>query len=521
MRSTFLFFSIITIALSGSCRTTAQSAFSASGEVRVSEAQTGKSRPMITVRGDGICWVLWANASQFLLPDLSFDGTNSSAVKGGYGPASFPNGGWGCIQSIGCGIGTWPVSQGWIDAFHLFVYNTNRIDTSSQLFYIEHFENVNQGADYRGFFNSFRSMDNIEYYFYCYNLNWIDYGIPTGHNRTDNVVGRIEKATNKNISLAEGTLYRMMYQGIDNQMNEFMISPIKNNTFTLMRRLSVGVAEENGLKLPYHRYLDLFSTQGDTLSQNGYVDALAQTQADFAERIVLGNDSDAYLFRRHNHGDSIFVLQAALDGTIRMPDKFVMRGIAGDSLYAEYEVGHLSNNRYFVVWTGIDPQKDTNVFIALLNRDMDIIAGPTRINSDPAGQQCRPFVRTKGDSIYVTWLDTRSGAMHVYLRLITLDQITGTDTQDQPSDFGISGIHPNPVAASAQIQFTVGMTSGNSASLVLYDVFGREVKRILSEQLPPGKHTAQFIRDGLPSGMYSLVLQNGGRMQRKAVVVVR
>ncbi len=507
------------ISLVGSFRSTAQPAFSTSGEIRVSQAATGKSHPMITVRSDGNCMVVWADASQLLHPDLSFDGTNSTFVRGGYVAGYFSDGWWGIVQVNGYHFGTWMIADGFRQDFYLTLYDHLTFTTLPKLFSVESFQNVNQGVGWNGWLAGIQSIENDDRFFLCYNLGWIQDGDPTGYNRTDHGIDCFDKRTKQQTQIISRSLGRKT--SVPVEVNNFVISPIKKNTFALLKNEVAGVGEENGLKIPYHRYVDVYSVFGDTLSHDAYVDAFAHAKGDYAERIVLGDENDAYLFRRHNHGDSIFALQASLDGTIRMPDKFIVNGVAGDSLYAEYEVGQLSNNRYFIVWTGIDAQKDTNVFIALLDKDMNIPTQSMRVNSEATGQQCRPSIATKGDSIYVTWLDTRSGAMHVYLRLITLDQITATDAQDQPSAFGITGVYPNPVASSASIRFSVDAFSPNGTTLTVYDVFGREVKRLVAGQLSSGVHSAQFTRDGLPSGMYSLVLRSGALMQRKTIVLVR
>ena len=47
------------------------------------------------------------------------------------------------------------------------------------------------------------------------------------------------------------------------------------------------------------------------------------------------------------------------------------------------------------------------------------------------------------------------------------------------------------------------------SSFVVYDVLGREVARLVQEELPAGTHRARFDAGNLPSGVYLCRIQAG------------
>ncbi len=68
---------------------------------------------------------------------------------------------------------------------------------------------------------------------------------------------------------------------------------------------------------------------------------------------------------------------------------------------------------------------------------------------------------------------------------------------------------PNPFAGSTTLRFR--LASGGRVRLAVYDLAGREVAKLLDEARPAGEHAVPF-RDGrLPSGVYLVRLESGGR----------
>jgi hypothetical protein len=90
------------------------------------------------------------------------------------------------------------------------------------------------------------------------------------------------------------------------------------------------------------------------------------------------------------------------------------------------------------------------------------------------------------------------------------DPATFYTTFEPPTDVGkISPVpqslalyqnYPNPFNPSTNISFSI--TSKSFVSLKIFDVLGRGVATLVSEQMLAGNHTKQWNAEGLPSGVY-------------------
>ncbi len=69
-----------------------------------------------------------------------------------------------------------------------------------------------------------------------------------------------------------------------------------------------------------------------------------------------------------------------------------------------------------------------------------------------------------------------------------------------PSSFVFHGNYPNPFNATTQ--FTFDMTRAGHASLVLYNITGQEVARLVDGDLQAGHHLIAYNAASLPSGLY-------------------
>ena len=77
-----------------------------------------------------------------------------------------------------------------------------------------------------------------------------------------------------------------------------------------------------------------------------------------------------------------------------------------------------------------------------------------------------------------------------------------------PESFGLKQNYPNPFNPTTTIEFD--LASGAFASIILYDVTGREVKTLVNSNLQAGNYVFELNASELPSGMYfyKLTAQN-------------
>ena len=82
--------------------------------------------------------------------------------------------------------------------------------------------------------------------------------------------------------------------------------------------------------------------------------------------------------------------------------------------------------------------------------------------------------------------------------------IAGVNSSHQVNAIPVSDhlfpAYPNPFNPSTNISFTLRALSFTTLSI--FDVLGRKVATLVSENLPPGEYTRQWNANSLPSGIY-------------------
>ncbi|MGI9174234.1 MAG: T9SS type A sorting domain-containing protein [Rhodothermales bacterium] len=106
----------------------------------------------------------------------------------------------------------------------------------------------------------------------------------------------------------------------------------------------------------------------------------------------------------------------------------------------------------------------------------------------------------------------------------TCDPVVTTLSADVPEAFSLEQNYPNPFNPSTQIRFS--LAEAGAVRLVVYDVTGREVVRLVDEAMEPGQYEATWEgRDAtgrlLSSGVYLYRLEAGPFTQTKSMVLLK
>jgi hypothetical protein len=88
-----------------------------------------------------------------------------------------------------------------------------------------------------------------------------------------------------------------------------------------------------------------------------------------------------------------------------------------------------------------------------------------------------------------------------------------------PFHFELMQNFPNPFNSSTIFSFTLPRTL--STSLKVYDITGREVATILSQELTAGKHSRRWTADNLSSGVYYCRIQAGNFIKTKKLILLK
>jgi photosystem II stability/assembly factor-like uncharacterized protein len=89
--------------------------------------------------------------------------------------------------------------------------------------------------------------------------------------------------------------------------------------------------------------------------------------------------------------------------------------------------------------------------------------------------------------------------------------------QREPSSFLLAQNYPNPFNPTTTIRFDLPQRS--QVTLVVYDLLGREVKKLIEEFREAGRHSVSFDASDLSSGVYFYRLIAGGYVQTRKMIV--
>jgi hypothetical protein len=92
-------------------------------------------------------------------------------------------------------------------------------------------------------------------------------------------------------------------------------------------------------------------------------------------------------------------------------------------------------------------------------------------------------------------------------------------SNEVPNSFSLSQNYPNPFNPSTRIQFALPKSS--FATLVIYDITGRELETIVGEQLNAGTYEADWNADKFSSGVYYYKLTAGRYTETKRMVLIK
>jgi hypothetical protein len=116
------------------------------------------------------------------------------------------------------------------------------------------------------------------------------------------------------------------------------------------------------------------------------------------------------------------------------------------------------------------------------------------------------------------WIGTWGGGLAIYREggvIVGVKEITG----EIPRKFSLYQNYPNPFNLMTTIEFDIPERA--NVRLIVYDILGREIEKLLDKELEVGRYRVNFDAKGLPSGIYFYRLEVGGQVEVKKMVLVK
>lgn len=106
-----------------------------------------------------------------------------------------------------------------------------------------------------------------------------------------------------------------------------------------------------------------------------------------------------------------------------------------------------------------------------------------------------------------------------YYQCVWQDPVNVTSVSKKPVIFSLSQNYPNPFNPTTKIKFQLPQMS--KVKLTVYDVLGRELKTLVSEEKPAGTYEVEFDGTNLPSGVYFYRIEAGQYTATKKLILLK
>ncbi|KAA3613055.1 MAG: DUF4397 domain-containing protein [Calditrichaeota bacterium] len=160
----------------------------------------------------------------------------------------------------------------------------------------------------------------------------------------------------------------------------------------------------------------------------------------------------------------------------------------------------------------VTPGEDNNTIVATFNADLSGLSGGA------AAVFASGFLSPDNDQ--------NGAGFGIFAALPTGDVvefgiITSIETIGEaiPSKFELKQNYPNPFNPSTTINFN--LVSNQKTTLKVYDISGREVAELLSDNLSAGSYSINFDASNLSSGIYFYSLQTGNIVETRRMTLVK
>ncbi len=189
---------------------------------------------------------------------------------------------------------------------------------------------------------------------------------------------------------------------------------------------------------------------------------------------------------------STFTPHRSVDGIVFDKDSSLAGNLKGGAFVISF------SNSGLITALG-DTSQDL-LHVALTKQNGQYIAHVTKLIS---GMNSPLGIERVGNIFYIVETALQGGNNSPKLWVISLPMDAATSVNEKgnlPNAFALYQNYPNPFNPATTITFSVGTYS--YTSLRVYDMLGREVASLLSQEMPAGEYSRQWNAANMPSGIY-------------------
>lgn len=250
-----------------------------------------------------------------------------------------------------------------------------------------------------------------------------------------------------------------------------------------------------------------------------------------------GNGTDYFLYGLFDHAGTDYDGPGGeIDGVSHLDGQTICFNTGGSATNVPPIASGFSNGEVFPVEVGstftrafvfLSPEAGQTTSITVEAGGLAHFSATTTTgNTATATLTFTPDASQAGDHT-VTLTATDDGApplATVVSVVLRVPSATDAEGSTQPAATTLAAAYPNPSAGTMTFPFSLGVAG--PVRLVVHDVLGREVARLVDAPLPAGPHTATWDgRDAagrvLPSGPYLVRLDAGGTAATQKLIRLR
>jgi hypothetical protein len=273
-----------------------------------------------------------------------------------------------------------------------------------------------------------------------------------------------------------------------------------------------------------------------TLGMERIIDTVEFLYRDYGLHVLRHSDSYVDVLRRNGNETGLRIDRMDTTGvsstvTFHVDLPIRLHGIGGNwnglaneidgpGNVLDYDAAVISGGRKLLVWSEATKGDSADVYASVFDESWTQLGSPYRINTVGGCENMGPTLVLRNDTAFIAYYSNRSGIFHVYLRTVTLDNLTATTPAiHSPESFVLSPLFPNPASAYAgNVLVTISSLLAGEVRLSLFDVLGR-CQFVEGVEVYPGVNRHRLAIANCQPGLYYIVAESRREIRTRVLIL--